>query len=140
MVGMVGMEGMTMRPKLAWTGLVCGVVGGLGLVTALGAGEVGPAERGWVHGCCDREPVARAQDARVTAALIEGAQALPTAERLRVFSSLAMNTGLTPEGELELIEATDSLPSSDRASVLVMMARVVRVVRVERVERGSGAP
>lgn len=125
-----------MRPKLAWTGLACGVVGGIGLVTALGAG---PTSEGWSHVCCDREPVARVQDARVTAALIAGAESLPTAERLRVFSSLAMNPGLTPQGELELIEATDSLPSSDRASVLVTMARVVRVERVERVERGERA-
>lgn len=126
-----------MRRKTTLTGLVCGVVGGIGLVTALGAGA---APEGWVHACCDREPVARAQDARVTAALIDGAQALPTAERLRVLSALAMNPGLTPQGELELIEATDSLPSSDRASVLVTMARVVRVERVNRDERGSGLP
>jgi NAD(P)-dependent dehydrogenase (short-subunit alcohol dehydrogenase family) len=122
---------------VAWTGLVCGAVGGIGLVTALGAG---PTSEGWVHVCCDREPVARVQDARVTAALIDESHSLPTTERLRVLSALAMNTGLTPEGELKLIEATASLPSSDRASVLATMARVVRVERVERDERGLVLP
>lgn len=114
------------------TALACVVLGGLGLVGGLAAFGAGAAPEGWAHVCCDREPVARPQDARVTAALIDGAHALPTTERVRVLSALAMNTGLTPEGELKLIEATASLPSSDRASVLATMARVVRVERVDR--------
>lgn len=110
------------NPGMVWALFLLGVL----TLAAGGAGR--PSGPGYEIGCgCVGWYAVRAQDPRVTEALIESAGRMGTDARVELLVSLATNPTITPENELRLIDAAERLGSDNRRRVLVAIAGAVRM-------------
>lgn len=118
----------------SWTGLLAVPVLALAVGGSPGArpdaSGPGGVERGrWVEGpvCVTADTMPRAQDGRVTAALIQEAATMSSADKFELLTAIAENPTISADNELRLIEAAKTMSSASRKELLVVLARTVRV-------------